>query len=189
MSGSISFTYHLIPRGRKTIWILHIAFADDRIQTRAACAASECAIHYSIASRQRHQHRIPSEWHRIERKLEKNIGWNETRTCPTDTWVLNLFVVWMLFTAFKRSSRLFCWTWQMAQTRNQILMRKLKRLKSNLFIKLNFLYHGGNWEHIHWCEWVAANNKWMFMLVIFGKCWRILSIIPVQVIFPSASKT
>ena len=41
----------LIPRGRRTIWILHIAFADGGNQTRAACAASECAIHYSIAFR------------------------------------------------------------------------------------------------------------------------------------------
>ena len=34
---------------KKTICLLPVAFADARIQTQAACAASECAIHYSIA--------------------------------------------------------------------------------------------------------------------------------------------
>ena len=49
--GSIYFTYHLIPRGRKTIWLLHIAFAECGNRTLAACTASECDIHFSIASR------------------------------------------------------------------------------------------------------------------------------------------
>ena len=40
-----------ILRGRKTIRILHIAFANGGNQTRAACAASKCTFHYSIASR------------------------------------------------------------------------------------------------------------------------------------------
>ena len=35
----------------KTIWILYITFADGGNRTQAACVASECAIHYSIASR------------------------------------------------------------------------------------------------------------------------------------------
>ena len=52
VSGSISFTYHLIPRGKNHLNIAHIAFADGGNRTRAACAASKCAIHYSIASRQ-----------------------------------------------------------------------------------------------------------------------------------------
>ena len=34
-----------------TIWILHIAFNDGGNRTRAACSASECAIHCAIASR------------------------------------------------------------------------------------------------------------------------------------------
>ena len=49
--SSIFLTYHLIPRGRKTLRILHIAFANSGNRTQAACAASETAIHYSIASR------------------------------------------------------------------------------------------------------------------------------------------
>ena len=51
VSGSISFTYHLIPRGRKTIWILHVAFANIGNRTRATYTASKCAMHYSIAFR------------------------------------------------------------------------------------------------------------------------------------------
>ena len=44
-------TYHLFPRGRKNILILQLfAFAEDRNQTQAACTASKCAIHYTIAS-------------------------------------------------------------------------------------------------------------------------------------------
>ena len=44
VSVSISFTYHLIPRGKNHLNIAHIAFADGGNQTGAACAASECAI-------------------------------------------------------------------------------------------------------------------------------------------------
>ena len=55
VSGSISFTYHLIPRGKNHLNIAHIAFADGGNLTRAACAASKCAIHYSIASRLSHR--------------------------------------------------------------------------------------------------------------------------------------
>ena len=45
-------TYHPLPRERKKrIWILKcFDFADGRNQTRAASAASECAINYTIAS-------------------------------------------------------------------------------------------------------------------------------------------
>ena len=50
VSGSISFAYHVILRGRKTIWILHVAFAHSGIWTWAIWAASECPIHYSITS-------------------------------------------------------------------------------------------------------------------------------------------
>ena len=42
---------HLLPRGRKTIRIMQLAFTDSRNWTQSACAARECAIHYSIASR------------------------------------------------------------------------------------------------------------------------------------------
>ena len=44
-------TYHLIPRGRNHLNIAKVAFADGGNRTQAACTASECAIHYSIASR------------------------------------------------------------------------------------------------------------------------------------------
>ena len=44
-------TYHLMPRGRKKhLKSANFAFADGRNQTRAACAASEWAILYTIAS-------------------------------------------------------------------------------------------------------------------------------------------
>ena len=45
-------TYHLIPRGRNHLNIAKVAFADGGKRTRAACTASECAIHFIIASRQ-----------------------------------------------------------------------------------------------------------------------------------------
>ena len=58
MLGSLNFSVWLhffkpitLYREGKTILILHIAFADGGNQTRAACTASECTIHYSIASR------------------------------------------------------------------------------------------------------------------------------------------
>ena len=56
--GSLNFSVRLhffnpitLYREGKTILILHIAFADGGNQTRAACTASKCTIHYSIASR------------------------------------------------------------------------------------------------------------------------------------------
>ena len=40
-----------MPRGRKKhLSIAIFAFADDDNQIQAACIASECAIHYSVAS-------------------------------------------------------------------------------------------------------------------------------------------
>ena len=47
MSGNISAAYRLIPRGRKTILILYVAFANDGNLTRATWATSECAVLYS----------------------------------------------------------------------------------------------------------------------------------------------
>ena len=52
VSGSISVTYHLILRGRKTIRTSYFfAFAEGRNQIWAPSTAIEGAIHSSIASR------------------------------------------------------------------------------------------------------------------------------------------
>ena len=76
VSGSISFTYHLIPRGKNHLNIAHIAFADGGNRTRAACAASECAIHYSIASRlcyQCNSSAFPLRCYHTDRRKRRNI--------------------------------------------------------------------------------------------------------------------
>ena len=52
VTGSIFQPSTLCREGEKTIWILQfLAFADGGNWTWAACAASECAIHYTSASR------------------------------------------------------------------------------------------------------------------------------------------
>ena len=79
VSGSISFTYLLLPWGRKTIWIFHFfVFADARNQTRAVCTASKCAIYYSIAF----EGGAVAEWSKalqLREKINENLKRSQVR--------------------------------------------------------------------------------------------------------------